>query len=130
MYDLVNDIEAYPCFLPWCADSKILSHKEHKLTASLTLVAGKIRQTFTTENTMQLGRRIDVKLVSGPFKHLSGYWQFDAVDDNTCQVSLLMEFEFKNKLLKLALDKVFGHIINSLIEAYTQRAYKIYAKPA
>ncbi len=122
MYELVNDIEAYPCFLSWCADSQIISHEDKKLTASLTLAAGKIRQTFTTENTMQPGHRIDVKLVSGPFKQLSGYWQFDAVDDDTCQVSLLMEFEFKNKLLRLALDKVFGHIINSLIEAYTQRA--------
>ena len=73
MYDLVNDIESYPAFLPWCSDASVTVHAEDSLTASLTMATGKIKQSFTTENTMEPGRRINVHLVSGPFRHLQRY---------------------------------------------------------
>lgn len=125
MYELVNDIEAYPSFLPWCVDARILEKAEHKLTATVSLAAGKIKQSFTTENTMQKYQRIDVKLVTGPFKYLNGSWRFDA-ENNCCHISIDMEFEFSNKLMKLALDRIFSHIINTLIETFTQRAHQVY----
>ncbi len=76
MYDLVNDIESYPEFLPWCTDARVFNRKEESLSATVTLATGKIRQTFTTENRMQVGRRIDIKLISGPFNYLTGYCAF------------------------------------------------------
>lgn len=126
MYGLVNDIDAYQDFLPWCVGSKVLSRGEEQLTASLSFAAGNIRQTLTTENKMQPGRRIDVRLLSGPFRHLSGRWQLDPAGDKNCYISLQMDFEFKNKIVQIALDKVFSRIINSLIEAFTERAHQIY----
>ena len=126
MYELVNDIDSYPRFLPWCKATNVFSRGENGLTASLTLEAGKISQTFTTQNTMQPGRRIDVHLVSGPFKYLRGHWLFEPVTDRSCTVTLEMDFEFKNKLLKLTLSNVFNHIIGSLVEAFTRRAEEIY----
>ena len=126
MYDLVNDVESYPKFLPWCGDSQIHSQGPGHMTASISLVKGRVKQSFTTSNTMQPGRRIDVNLVSGPFKHLTGHWAFDPEDDHTCHITIKMEFEFKNRLLKLALEKVFSQITISLIETFTERAEQVY----
>ena len=126
MYVLVNDIESYPIFLPWCTEAKILSQQEENLTASLSMALGKIKQSFTTENTMQDGSRIDIQLIEGPFKHLSGYWRFIQEDDQSCHVHLHMHFEFKNKIIKHTIGKEFYKVMDTLVESFVQRAQQIY----
>jgi len=126
MYELVNDIESYPAFLPWCSDASVTVHGDDSLTASLSMAAGRIRRSFTTENTMQPGRRIDVRLVNGPFRYLSGYWTFEPEEGGACRITLEMDFEFKNKLLKMTLSKLFHHIMDSLVDAFTRRARQVY----
>lgn len=128
MYELVNDVEAYPSFLPWCTESSIINQGEDYMTASISLAKGKIKQTFTTRNTMLPGRRIEVSLLKGPFKHLEGYWLFEPKDDHSCDIYIKMDFEFTNKLVKLALEKIFSHIINTLIETFTSRADQVYGE--
>jgi ribosome-associated toxin RatA of RatAB toxin-antitoxin module len=128
MYQLVNDIEAYPEFLPWCIDAKVFNRTDKSLDASVSLATGKIRQTFATQNTMLAGKRIDVNLISGPFKYLKGYWEFTDTDRDGCKVELNMEFEFKNKLLKLTLKTFFNKFIDSLVGSFTERARIVYSK--
>ena len=126
MYALVNDIESYPDFLPWCARAQIHSRQGNQLTASVSLATAGIRQTFSTENTMQPGQRIDVRLLSGPFRRLEGYWKFEPAGDRACRVQLALDFEFRNRVLKLAPSTVFSDIVNSLVDAFTRRAEQIY----
>lgn len=126
MYDLVNDIESYPEFLPWCTEAAVYNRLEASLTATVSLAMGKIKQTFTTQNTMQPGRRIDVHLISGPFRYLNGYWIFEDLGDNRCRIELKMDFEFKNKLLRIALHPVFTQFMNALVGAFSTRARQIY----
>ena len=126
MYALVSDIESYPEFLPWCSHARIQERFNEHLRASLTFRASKLEHSFTTENTMQPDRMISVRLIEGPFKHLTGSWQFEARDDAHCFITLRMQFEFKNKVLKLALGKTFNKIINSLVDAFSQRARELY----
>ena len=126
MYVLVNDIESYPAFLPWCSAAKILTQQEESLTATLSLALGKIKQSFTTENTMQDGSRIEIQLIEGPFKHMSGYWKFNPEDEQSCHIQLQMNYEFKNKIIKYALGKVFYIVMDTLVESFVQRAQQIY----
>jgi ribosome-associated toxin RatA of RatAB toxin-antitoxin module len=128
IYALVNDIEAYPDFLPWCRAALVHEKTDTRLLATVALEAGKIRQSFTTENTMQPERAIDMRLVEGPFKFLSGHWRFDPRSEQSCAIILDIEFEFKNKLLKLALSSTFNRIMDSLVESFTRRAGEIYGK--
>jgi len=129
MYDLVNNVDAYPEFLPWCSDASIDVQGEESLTASLTMATGRIRQSFTTENTMEPGRRINVRLVTGPFRYLTGSWVFEPADGGkSCRISLEMDFEFKNKILKLTLSKLFHHIVDTLVDAFTRRAVQVYGR--
>ena len=128
MYVLVNDIESYPAFLPWCTAAKISNQQKESLTASLSLAVGKIKQSFTTENTMQDGSRINMHLIEGPFKHLSGYWKFNPEDEQSCHIQLHMNFEFKNKIIKHTLGKVFYKVMDSMVESFVQRAQQIYGR--
>ncbi|MGH8119301.1 MAG: type II toxin-antitoxin system RatA family toxin, partial [Gammaproteobacteria bacterium] len=111
MYALVNDIDAYPDFLPWCRSTEVRNRSDRHLQATLKLEAGKIRQSFTTENIMQPGRTIEMRLVEGPFKSLTGCWRFEPIAPGSCHVRLDLHFEFRNKILKLALSRTFHHVL-------------------
>lgn len=128
MYALVNDIRSYPQFLRWCTNADIVDATDTHLRATLFIEAGKIRQSFTTENTMQAGRQINMRLVKGPFRFLTGCWKFEPLGEQQCRVALDIEFEFKNKLLKLALNHTFSHIMNHMVESFSQRAREIYGQ--
>jgi ribosome-associated toxin RatA of RatAB toxin-antitoxin module len=128
MYALVNNIEAYPDFLSWCKTAQVTNKSETHLQATIAVEVGKIKQSFSTGNTMQPGQSINMQLVEGPFRFLSGCWQFEPQANQSCQIRLVIEFEFKNKLLKLALSHTFNHIMESMVDAFTRRAVEIYGK--
>jgi ribosome-associated toxin RatA of RatAB toxin-antitoxin module len=126
MYELVNGVESYPEFLPWCTAAEVQERSETELTAVLTFEAAGARQSFTTRNRMQPGRRIDVHLVTGPFKYLDGFWEFIPEGAGNCRLRLEMQFEFRNRLVQVALNKAFSMIVNSLVDAFTRRAEQLY----
>lgn len=129
MYDVVNDIEAYPSFLKWCEHATVLQHGERELKARLTLAKGPVRQSFVTANTMVPEREIRLRLEEGPFRFLSGLWRFEPVGDGAnggCEVSLHLEFEFKRGLVNRTFGQVFNPISNTLVDAFCQRAREIY----
>ena len=130
MYRLVNDIEAYPEFLPWCTDAAVYHRTGRSLTATVSLASGKLKHSFTTENTMDPGRRIDIHLVSGPFKYLNGHWRFEDRGEAHCRVDLEMDFEFKSRLLALTLTGVFNQFMNSLVGSFINRAREVYGGSA
>lgn len=128
MYALVDDIAAYPRFLPWCKSTTVLSRNEDEVRASIELARGGIQKSFTTCNRNQRNKMIEMRLVEGPFHHLEGFWRFDALDERACKVSLDMDFEFSNKWVGLAIGPVFNQIANSLVDAFCQRAVEVYGK--
>ena len=113
MFAIVDDIESYPQFLPWCGGASV--------QASIQISHGGINKTFTTRNLLQKDKMIEMHLVDGPFKHLHGFWQFKKLGDNACKVSLDLEYEFSNKLVSMAFGPVFGQIAGTLVDAFCKR---------
>jgi len=126
MFDLVDDIDRYPEFLPWCRSTEIISRTGDEVSARLELVRAGLHKTFTTNNRNQKNKMIEIRLVEGPFKRLQGFWRFDALGDDGCKISLDMEFEFSNRILTMTIGPVFNQITNTLIDAFTKRAEVLY----
>lgn len=126
MYDLINDVLAYPQFLPDCNDSKIISQSEDSMTAALKVSKGGVSKWFTTENTLEANKHVTLNLVDGPFKQLSGRWDLTELSDEACKVTLNLEYEFSSKLLEMAFGKIFNNIANNMVQAFTERAKKVY----
>lgn len=127
MFNLVNDVNAYPQFLPWCRGSRIISQNEHVISAALDIAKGGIHHEFSTRNTLKPHQSIRIELIDGPFRHLEGHWQFNPIGDNEgCRVQLDMDFEFSTRLLDLVLGPVFTQISGSLVDAFCKRAQAIY----
>lgn len=128
MYALVDDIEAYPQFLPWCRSACILSRAEDEVRATIEMAKGGIHRSFTTCNRLQKPRMINIRLLEGPFKRLEGHWRFEPLRASASKVSLDMEFEFANPLLRVAIEPIFKQIANTLVDAFCKRAVELYGE--
>ena len=122
MFDIVDDIESYPEFLPWCGGSSVKSRSADEVEASIKIAHGRIRKSFTTRNRVQKNKMIEVQLVDGPFKHLHGFWQFMELGDKACKVTFDLEYEFSSRLIDISLGPVFSKIANSMVDAFCKRA--------
>lgn len=126
MFDLVDDIEAYPEFLPWCSSTRVISRDDDLVRATIELSRGGVEKAFTTANRNQKNKMIEIRLVDGPFKRLDGFWRFDALGDDGCKISLDLEFEFSSRMLGMVVGPVFSQIANSLVDAFHKRAKDVY----
>jgi ribosome-associated toxin RatA of RatAB toxin-antitoxin module len=126
MYDLVNDIRAYPEFLPMCDDIEIIKEGETEKEAILKIKSGFVKLDFGTHNTLVKDERIQINLVKGPFKTLTGDWKFKQLTDTTSEVSLNMEFTFENKFVEMALGPVFRGLAGKMLDAFCKRAKEVY----
>ncbi|MCD6046842.1 MAG: Oligoketide cyclase/lipid transport protein [Gammaproteobacteria bacterium] len=127
MYELVNNVEDYPKFLPFCKNAVVSKRNSNSLTATLLLAKGGIHKTFTTKNTLTPYERIDIDLVNGPFKHLTGHWKF-VEKPNGCLVCIDLEFEFSSIILEMLFGPVFNEMVHTLINSFTKEAKKRFAK--
>ena len=129
MYALVNDVGAYPEFLPWCKSSRVIRQSGSEMIASVEIARGALNQTFTTRNTLHKNRKIVIALVDGPFKTLHGAWTFNALKhDTACKIELDLEYQFDSGLMSLAARPVFNQIANTLVDAFSKRAVKVYGE--
>ncbi len=127
MYALVNDVGRYPEFLPWCSGAHVEDLSATLRVASVNVARGVLRTNFSTRNTLTPGERILMNLVDGPFKSLIGEWRFDDIADRGSRVQFRVEFEFKNRLTAAAFNAAFESLCGSIVDAFAQRARKVYA---
>ncbi|WP_034916441.1 type II toxin-antitoxin system RatA family toxin [Erwinia sp. 9145] len=126
MFRLVNNVDAYPEFLPGCTGSRIIDSSEQQMTASVDVSKAGISKTFVTRNTLTENQRINMQLVDGPFRKLSGGWQFTPLSEDACKVELNLDFEFSNMLVELAFGRIFKELAGSMVQAFTHRAKEVY----
>ncbi len=126
MFDLVNDIESYPQFLPWCSGSRIIKREDRIIEAELMISKGGFKKSFSTRNAIEPGGRITVSLLDGPFSYLEGVWNFMPLREDASKITLDLEFEMSGKLASLAFGAVFNQICNTMVSSFTQRAKQIY----
>ena len=126
MFALVDRVEDYPQFLPWCGGVELRSRSENQLVATLHINYHGIRQTFTTENNNQPFELMTMRLVEGPFKLLDGRWKFKPLRDDACKVEFELQYEFSSRLIEGVIGPVFNMIANSFVDSFCKRAEQVY----
>jgi ribosome-associated toxin RatA of RatAB toxin-antitoxin module len=139
LYELINDIESYPHFIPWCTHARVLSKSEREIVATIGVRQGPLQSEFTTRNELEQDRRIMMHLVTGPFKMLEGEWLLTPIEQAGapanggaaplsvdgglgCRVQLTMKFAFKNRLTAVLFEQKFAETAASLMDAFVARA--------
>ena len=126
MFALVNDIEAYPVFLPWCRGARITSSDPHQLTATIEVAKGPVAKRFSTRNTLIQDQRIDMQLLDGPFRKLQGVWSFSEDPSGLCHISFALDFEYSSTLIAVTLGPLFEHAADRLVQSFCRRAEELY----
>lgn len=126
MFELVDGVEQYPKFLPWCAGTELHLRDETTTEATLRIGYMQIRQEFTTVNSKRYPEEMQLRLKSGPFRSLEGYWRFRPLGETACKIEFMLQYDFSSSLLEKVLGPVFGHIANTLVDAFVERAEKVY----
>lgn len=126
LFDLVNDVASYPEFLPWCSASEVLDASEVHMRASLTVAKAGLSQRFVTRNVLVPAQSIELNLEEGPFSQLHGEWQFKALSDKACKISLDLNFDYAGPLVRATLGPLFNQAANTLVDAFCQRAKQLY----
>jgi len=121
LFTLINDIESYPQFLPWCTHARVQQRSAREIVATLGVRQGALQGEFTTRNTLDPERSIRMDLISGPFRTLTGEWLLTKVAEG-CRVDLTMRFAFHNRLTGVLFEPMFAQTMGSLVEAFVARA--------
>jgi len=134
MFDLVENVEAYAEFLPWCTSSKVLERSEvctdgipeGRTVAMLTVGVKGIRQSFTTDNRNRPGESIELRLLEGPFSKFSADWRFHPLGEQAAKIEFSMSYEISSRLIGKVLEPLFDHIANTMVDAFIRRARAVY----
>jgi ribosome-associated toxin RatA of RatAB toxin-antitoxin module len=128
MYELVDRVELYPQFMPWCGGASETPVEEGRSRASITIDFHHIRQSFTTDNVKRAPELIEVTLHDGPFRHLDGHWRFLPLATDACKVDFRLQYQFAHKMLEKVVGPVFHRIANSFVDAFIRRAEQVYGR--
>jgi len=126
MFALVDAVERYPEFLPWCGGTSVMQRDEATTRATVLIHYRGIKHSFTTENAKQAPHEMVIRLVEGPFRALDGRWRFVQLADRGCKIEFRLHYEFSSKLLEKLVGPVFSYIANTLVEAFVKRAERLY----
>ena len=128
MFALVDAVEDYPKFLPWCGGVDLLERSQTSTSATLFINYHGLKQNFTTQNIKVFPHSMDIQLKDGPFKHLDGDWQFIELRPDACKIIFRLNYEFTNHFLEKMISPVFSHIAATFVDGFVAHADKIYIK--
>ncbi len=126
MFQIVDNIEAYPDFLPWCSGSRILKRDGNIVEAEIQISKAGFNKSFATRNENDGCGKLFMTLLDGPFSMLEGVWDFMPLREDASKISLDLEFEMHGKFASLAFGAVFNQICNTMVSSFTERAKIIY----
>ena len=126
MFELVDRVEDYAKFLPWCGGTDLIERTESKTVATVHINYHGLKSHFTTENAKHPPTRMEIRLKDGPFTQMDGHWQFTPLGNAACKIEFRLRYEFSSKVLEAMLGPVFNHIANTFVESFVKRAQTVY----
>ena len=126
MFDLVNDVEAYPGFMDGCVGAEVLRREPQLMEARLDLSRGGVSHSLSTRNRLQEPDSICLELLEGPFDFFEGRWEFRALSEVACKVSLNLQFNVNNAILGAAASHLFDKVSSNMVDAVEKRARQLY----
>jgi ribosome-associated toxin RatA of RatAB toxin-antitoxin module len=122
MFRLVDECERYPEFLPWCAGAIVHERTGSETKATIDIAYRGLKSAITTHNRNTPPGAIDIELLEGPFERFVGHWHFVPLGTEGCRVEFVLEYAFSNAATEALLAPVFGHLTETLVDRFVQRA--------
>jgi ribosome-associated toxin RatA of RatAB toxin-antitoxin module len=124
MFALVEDVESYPAFLPWCSGAQVLERSTAVTVARIDIDYRGLTTSFTTRNRKTPPTAMQMELEEGPFDALDGMWKFKPLSEHGCRVDFTLEYKFSSAAVGALFAPVFGHIVATIVDHFVARAGK------
>jgi ribosome-associated toxin RatA of RatAB toxin-antitoxin module len=128
MFTLVDTVEDYPKFLPWCSGTELIHRDAATTRATISIDYRGVRRSFTTENDKDEPVSMRIRLIKGSFSRLDGSWRFTRLGERGCKIEFKLHYEFAGRLLDRLISPVFHHIASTLVDAFVKRAGEVYGQ--
>lgn len=122
MFALVDDVERYPDFLPWCPATRVLERTAAVTRARLEVDYRGLKSHIETVNRKRAPESMALEFADGPFREFAGLWSFTPLGEEGCRVELAIDYTFSSRVLEVTLGAVFGHITETLVDHFVARA--------
>jgi ribosome-associated toxin RatA of RatAB toxin-antitoxin module len=122
MFALVDGVEAYPEFLPWCSSVQVFGRTPTETHARIDIDFHGLKSHVATRNRNIPPEWIHLELADGPFERLAGHWHIRPLGTAGCAVEFAMDYAFSSRALESVMGPVFGHIVQTLVERFVERA--------
>ena len=122
MFDLVDRVESYPQFLPWCSGSRVFERSDAITRARIDIDDHGLASHFSTLNRKEAPSRMDLEFVESPFDGCKGRWSFTPLGEAGCRVEFSLDYSLSNAAMAALLGPVFGHAIETIVERFVARA--------
>lgn len=122
MFDLIESVEQYPVFLPWCVGATVLARDDALVVATVRVDYHGLRLSFTTRNPKRRPDSMGITLQDGPFRRFEGDWRLTALAPSACKIEFSLYYEFDGVIARTLAAPVFARIADTLIDAFVVRA--------
>lgn len=128
MFDLIERVEDYPLFLPWCLRTELIERSGVSVSATVEVGVRDMRVRVTTRNDKRPPEFMAIHLQGGSFRHFYGEWALRALGDAGCHVVFRLQYELALRAETLA-GRLIEHAADRMVDAFVQRAEAVYSPP-
>ena len=121
VFDVLNDVEEYQSFIPFCIDSKIIEENDDEIKASLRLFFMGTSTQFISNNKYKSNEFIEMNLVEGPFSFFKATWIFKQIHNEETQLTFKMSYTILNPMIDLLFSKNIDVVSQRIIEAFKKK---------
>ena len=122
MFDLIEQAEFYPEFLPWCVGATILERCDDWVAARVDFSYLHVRFGFRTRNPKRRPEWLQVRLVEGPFRHFQADWQLTQLGHVGCKINFDLSYEVADGVLDKIAVRAVDLVSRSMMDAFVKRA--------
>ena len=122
MFALVDAVERYPEFLPWCGGTEVFDRTASVTHARIDIDYHGLKSSVTTRNRKEPPEWMHLEFTDGPFETFKGHWRFVPLGDDGCRVEFALDYGFESRVLDTLLGPVFGNIVETLVDRFVARA--------
>lgn len=128
MFDLIEQVEHYPQFLPWCTRTQLIERTDAIVAATVEVGFRELHVRVTTRNEKRRPEWMTIHMQDGSFRHFFGEWKLTPLGTLGSRIDFSLRYE-----LALASEKLAGPLIdraaNQMVDAFVRRAEAVYGEP-
>ncbi len=129
IFDLIEQAEYYPEFIPWCTEAHILQRTDDFVEARVAMRVAGLTLWLQTRNPKRRPQWLALRMVRGPLRRFEGEWRLTPLNDNACRIEFTLTYDFADAMIERAAGRIFARMADTMVDAYVKRAERILPAP-